>query len=89
MCLFAKIDNREFMAFYLPQPGSTDRLGRVEFRDENFQTTDLVNPEEDILILDEEDSKGWHPVSFADLTRLARTKMHESLTGLRELHHTA
>lgn len=88
MCLIAKINNRELMAFYLPVPDSTDRIGRVELRDENFVAVDLATDADKVMILDEDDSKGWQHVSLPELTRLARLKMHESLTGLRELHHT-
>lgn len=88
MCLIAKINNKELMAFYLPVPDSTDRIGRVELRDENFVAVDLATDTEKVMVLDEDDSKDWRPISIPDLTRLARRKMHESLVGLRELHHT-
>lgn len=89
MCLFAKIDNKEFMAFYLPLPGSMERLGRIELRDENFQPATLDGLDS-VLIMDEEDAaQEWHSVPVKDLVSLARKRMHESLTGLKELHRTA
>jgi hypothetical protein len=88
MCLLAKIDNREFLAFYLPEPGSTDRVGRVELRDEEFHCLALdtasVVP---IQVMDEDEPKPkWRTVSPLDLAHMARNKMHESLVGLRELY---
>ena len=88
MCLLAKIDNREFLAFYLPEPGSTERLGRVELRDEEFHSLPLDTTSSLMIeVMDEDEPKPkWRAVTPLDFAHMARNKMHESLVGLRELY---
>ena len=71
------------MAFYRPIPGSSERNGKVEFRDENFKAV-LLDVQDSLLVKELAESE-WHEMSFADLKQLTRSKMHESLLGLKEL----
>lgn len=77
MCLLAKINDREFWAFYLDG-------GRVELRDENFQTVPL--PHGPVMVKDQlEPGDEWKEVSYASLIDLAKNRMSEALSGLKNL----
>lgn len=89
MCVLARLNNHEFLAFYVPIQGSEERNGRIELRDEDFQAIPL-DEDADVLILDEENAaRGWQRLPFPELRNLVRTRMHESLVGLGDLFHQA
>lgn len=81
MCLLAKINNKEFMCFYLNN-------GKVELRDEKFHATPLPEHMDSVWVKDSFDlSVEWRETTPTNLIRLARLKMRESLLGLKEIYH--
>lgn len=77
MCLLAKVNDREFWAFYLDS-------GKVELRDEQFRTAPL--PAGPVMIKDQLDpSSDWREVSPMTLIHLAKHRMSEALSGLKNL----
>jgi hypothetical protein len=82
MCLIAKINDQEFMCFYLNE-------GRVELRDEKFQA--LPAPKTGVVMVKDDPNAlnpSWHEVPATALVNLARTRMRESLQGLKQLCQT-
>lgn len=76
MCLLARIDNQEFMAFY-------QGPGKVELRDEHFDSV-LLPLKGSVMVKDELEPKPeWREMSASNLMRLAKTRMDEALKGLR------
>lgn len=79
MCLMAKIDDQEFLCFYLSN-------GKVELRDERFHAIPLPEHSTTVLIKDSSDTNvGWREVTTSNLIRMARTKTRESLMTLKQI----
>ena len=86
MCLHTKIGDQEYLAFYMPVPGSTERIGRIELRDESFQAVPLesIATDANVMVRDSDETE-WHKLSLQDTKDLVRVSMFEALVGLRRL----